>query len=58
MVYNVTFTKYYEYEVEAETEREAEDEARRQFVSDMMHPVADTFYDEVEVESEDDEDDY
>lgn len=58
MVYNVTFTKYYEYEVEAETEREAEDEARRQFVSDMMHPVADTSYDEVEVESEDDGDDY
>ena len=58
MVYNVTFTKYYEYEVEAETEREAEDEARRQFVSDMMRPVADTSYDEVEVESEDDEDDY
>ena len=50
MKFEVTFTQYYTYEVEAESEDEAVDIAHMEFVSDMRSPVANTAYDDVEVE--------
>lgn len=50
MEYEVTFTKYYVYEVTAESEEEAFDSAYEDFVSDMRRPIANIFYDDVEVE--------
>ena len=56
--YTVTFTQYHTYEVEAEDEWEARDKAHREFESDMYSPIANPFYDEVEVEcDEEDEED-
>ena len=55
MKYTVTFTKYYSYDIDATSESEAEDEAYQQFCSDMHSPVASTWYDEVEIECEEDE---
>jgi len=48
--YLVTFIKYLEYEVEGENESEAEDKAYKLFCRDARYPVADTHYDEVEIE--------
>ena len=48
--YNVTYTQYYAYTVEAEDEDEAESLAYDMFKADMRYPVANTFYDEVEIE--------
>ena len=53
--YRVTFTQNYDYEVEAENESEAESLAYNDFESDMRYPVANTSYDECEVECLDDE---
>lgn len=50
MEYKVTFTQYYTYEVTAENEEEAFDSAYEDFVSDMRSPIANTCYDDVEVE--------
>lgn len=50
MEYQVCFTKYYIYNVEADNEEEAIDIAQQEFESDMRHPIADTTYDEVEVD--------
>lgn len=55
MNYKVVYIKYYEYYVEADSEDEAEGKAYEQFESEMLYPVADTSYDEVEVEGEDNE---
>lgn len=57
--YRVAFTQYYEYEVEAESESEAEDLAYEEFESEMRRPIANTCYDDVEVEciEEDEEED-
>ena len=52
MIYTVTFTKYYSYDIDATSESEAEDEAYQQFCSDMRRPVASTWYDEVDIECE------
>ena len=52
MNYTVTFTKYYSYDVDATSESEAEDKAYEQFRSDMCSRVASTWYDEVEIECE------
>ena len=49
MKYSVVITKYSYYTVEAEDEDEAEEEAIKEYVSDMCSPIADTSYDEVEV---------
>lgn len=54
--YTVTFTQYHTYEVEAENEHEAENEAYKEFDSDMHYPVANTFYDYVEIECNEDDD--
>lgn len=49
MKYSVVITRYSYYTVEAEDEDEAEEEAIKEYVSDMCSPIADTSYDEVEV---------
>lgn len=53
--FNVTFTQYYSYEVEADDEYEAENEAYKEFKADMCSPIANTHYDECEVEEIDGE---
>ena len=52
--FKVIFTQYHEYYVEAETEDEAEDIAYKDFQSDMRRPVAQTWWDEIEVEEQED----
>lgn len=54
--YTVTFVQYYTYEVEAENEHEAENEAYKEFESDMCCPVANTFYDDIEIECNEEDD--
>lgn len=58
----VTFIKYHTYEVEISDETydsgkgwEAIKIAEKKFISDMCSPIADTGYDDVEVEFEDEE---
>ena len=58
MKYRVVFTQYYEYEVEAKNDSEAHDKAHQEFAAEMRHPVANTVYDEMEIERLDDEEDY
>jgi len=48
--YRVTFTTYEEYEVEAENETEALRIAENELRSDRCTPIADTHYDESDVE--------
>lgn len=55
MKYSVVITRYSYYTVEAEDEDEAEEKAIEEYQSDMLSPIADTSYDEVEVEEIDDE---
>lgn len=55
MRFAVTFTQYSVYEVEAKTESEAIDEAYKIFKRDACYPVANTYYDEVDVEEIDEE---
>lgn len=56
--YTVTFTQYHTYEVEAEDEWEARDKAQREFESDMYSLIANPYYDEIEVQcDEEDEED-
>jgi hypothetical protein len=53
--YTVTFIQYHTYGVEAENEHEAENEAYKEFESDMRCPVAYTFYDDVEIECDEED---
>ena len=53
--YNVVYTQYYAYTVEADSEDEAESLAYDMFESDMRYPVANTFYDELEIECVEDD---
>ena len=48
--WRVIYTTYEEYDVEAETEEEALVIADKQFRNDRCSPIANTWYDEVEVE--------
>lgn len=48
--YNVTFTTYEEYEVEAENETEALRIAKEELEADRCIPIADTHYDESDIE--------
>lgn len=49
--YTVTFIKYYSYDIEADNEDEAIDLAfDEKFYPEMLSPIADCTYDEVEVE--------
>ena len=59
MNYKVTFTQLYTYKVEADNEDEAFNKAHKEFVSEMCYPVANTLYDYLDIECEDeDEEDY
>lgn len=55
MTYTVTFIQYHTYEVEAKDDREAENKAYEEFRGDMCKPVANTWYDEVEIECDDED---
>lgn len=57
MNYTVTFIQYHIYEVEAESESEAEDKAYGEFRDDMCRPVGQTWYDEVEIECDEEDED-
>lgn len=56
MKYTVRFERYYTYEIEADNEDEAFDNAYEEYQSDMRYPIADTWYDWVSVDCEEDED--
>ena len=56
MQYLVTFTQHHEYWVEADTEEEAEELGYRTFCAEQRIPIANTYYDEVSVEPQEDED--
>lgn len=48
--WRVIFTTYEEYEVEAETEDEAFAIAEKKLTNDRCRPIANTWYDESEIE--------
>lgn len=52
MNYHVTFIKYYYYDVEATDEDDAVNVAEAEFRDDMRSPIADTVWDDVEVEED------
>ena len=53
-----SFIQYHNYKVEADNESEAENKAYNQFANDMRRPVAQTWYDDVEIDcDEEDEED-
>ena len=56
MTYTVSFVQYHTYTVDAEDEDEAFHEAYDEFQSDMRCSIADTSYDYVKVECDEDED--
>lgn len=58
MRYQVTFTKYYFYDVEGHDVNTAIDEAYKLFRSEMTCPIADTSYDQLDIEPLDEEEDY
>ena len=58
MTYKVIFTQHYEYEVKAKNDSEAHDRAYKEFEAEMRYPVANTIYDEIEIECLNDEEDY
>lgn len=55
MKYTVTFIQYHTYTVDAEDEDMAFDEAHEEFKGDMRSSIAATWYDDVEIECEDEE---
>lgn len=50
--YTVMFAQWHTYEVEAENPEEAIDIAQEDFIQDMCRPIANTEYDEIIVEDE------
>ena len=54
--YLVTFIRYYEYYVDAENARDAEEIAYEKFRERCVKTVANTSFDEVEIECLDEED--
>lgn len=57
MDYTVTFVKYYTYKVCADDEDEAFNRAHDEFLSDMYYPMADTWYDDVDIECDEEDED-
>ena len=53
--FRVYVTQYYSYEVEADDENEAERLGLEEFYADMRYPIANTSYDEIDVEEIDEE---
>lgn len=56
MKYRVTFCQYSVYDVEADSEDDAIDKGYEEFRVEMSRPIANTVYDEVEVEEIEEED--
>ena len=54
--YRVSFTQVHSYEVEAHSEDEAENKAYKEFEKDMYYPVANTNYDDCDIETLNEED--
>lgn len=50
--YTVSFAQWHTYEVEAENPEEAIDIAQEDFIQDMCRPIANTEFDEIIVEDE------
>ena len=50
--FRVYVTQYHSYEVEADDENEAERLGLEEFYADMRYPIANTSYDEVDVDVE------
>ena len=57
MEYTVTFVQYHTYTVDAEDEDDALSEAYKEFQREMYYPVANTWYDDVEIKCEDEDED-
>lgn len=55
MQYTVTFVQEHDFTVEADSEEEAQEKAYQRFCDLMRRPVANTNYDEVRIEPEDEE---
>jgi hypothetical protein len=48
--YNITYVQYHSYTIEADNEDEAERLAYKEFEADMRYPVANLYYDDIEIE--------
>ena len=57
MDYTVTFVKYYTYNVCADDEDEAFKKAYEEYIREMYYPAADTWYDDVKVECDEEDED-
>lgn len=57
MNYKVVFEQYHTYEVDAKDEDEAFDVAYKEFISDMRCTVANTWYDSVDIECDEEDED-
>lgn len=57
MKYTVIFSQYHTFSVEADNERDAFDKAHDEFIGYMRSSVANTWYNEVCVDCDCDEDD-
>lgn len=57
MDYKVTFVQYYTYNVYANDEEDAFNEAYKEFQREMYYPSANTWYDDVEIECEEEDED-
>lgn len=55
MAYKVTFTQQHTYEVEAQSDSEAYAKAYERFVAEQRSSVAQTWYDDVEVECDEED---
>ena len=57
MDYTVTFVQYYTYKVYANDEDDAFDEAYKEFQREMYYPAANTWYDDVKIECDEEDED-
>lgn len=57
MDYTVTFVQYYTYKVYANDEDDAFNEAYKEFQREMYYPAANTWYDDVKIECDEEDED-
>lgn len=57
MEYTVTFIQYHTYTVDAYNENEAFSKAEKEFNADMRSAIANTYWDDYEIECDDDDED-
>lgn len=57
MNYTVTFVKYYTYNVCTDDEDDAFKKAYEEYIREMYYPAADTWYDDVKVECDEEDED-